>query len=600
MRRLRAGGAAAGNRASQNVMLRELLDIAWLEDFVSGLSRTAGRRVCVYDTRGTLMVASAASGEFAELTGRVLGVLPSDMRMVPVPAHDPPGQVAYVTSHGVWYIVAPVYVDDHEAGYLALGEFREHSPSGDQWHRIHTSATADIERLIQAWEALPPLQRDGTGQAVITVRWGARLLSEWCRRESRLLAASDEVALVGDIAALLTGQQDLQRVLDRIVSETARVMQCPFCSMRLYDPATHELTIKAVYNLSPDYVGKGAVVRADGSVDDQALRGQIVYVEDMTTDERVQYPDKARAQGIVSMLTAGMIYRGSPVGVIRVYTRSKRRFRKVQRDLLRAVAYQAATAIVHAQLAEERLRTADMQRQLQLAGDLQARLVRVPPPPHPHIQSALVFNPSYDVGGDFCDILSLADGRLAAVVADVVGKGVPASLLMSSVRGALRAHADWCNRPGELLTRLNRQVCRETTPAEFVTLHLLAIDPAARRVTYSNAGHEPLLILRRGQVLSTEEADLVLGIESSEVYHEYTLPLEPGDFLLLYTDGAVEARNFEDEEYGRERLHESLRTYGALAPQQLLNNIVWDVRRFVGLAEQSDDLTLVGLRVLPE
>jgi sigma-B regulation protein RsbU (phosphoserine phosphatase) len=180
----------------------------------------------------------------------------------------------------------------------------------------------------------------------------------------------------------------------------------------------------------------------------------------------------------------------------------------------------------------------------------------------------------------------------------VVGKGIPASLLMSTVRGALRAGADYCANLAELLNRLNRQICRETLASEFVTLHLLALDAEARQLTYCSAGHEPLLILRDGQVQATTEADLVLGVEPDVIYHEHTLPLAPGDFLLLYTDGAIEARNFADEEFGRQRLHESLRAYGALAPQQILNNIVWDVRRFVGLAEQADDLTLVGLRIL--
>ncbi len=578
-------------------MLRDLVDTALLEDFASGLSRSAGLRVCVYDSHGGLIVAAPPNNEFARLTGAVLGTLPPDMTLTPVPAHDPPGQVAFVTAHGVWYIVAPVYLDDRQAGYIAAGEFREQSLSGEQWQQAQAAAGSDLITLIQAWENLPVLSRTGTSRVIVTVRWGARLLAEWCRRESRLVAATDQVALVGDIAELLTGEQDLQEVLDRIVSETARVMQCPSSSIRLYDPQTNELRINAVHNLSRDYIGKGAVVRTSGSIDDQALRGQIVYVEDMTCDPRIQYPEQGHREGIVSLLTAGMVYRGQPVGVIRVYTNRKRRFRKAQRDLLRAVAYQAATALVHAQLVEERLRNAETQRQLALAGSLQARMIRTPPPQHPRVATALVFNPSYKVSGDFCDFFTLSDGRLAAVVADVVGKGIPASLLMSTVRGALRAGADYCADLAELLSRLNRQICRETLPSEFVTLHLLALDAGARQLTYCSAGHEPLLILRDGKVQATTEADLVLGVEPDVIYHEHTLPLAPGDFLLLYTDGAIEACNFADEQFGRERLHESLRAYGALAPQQILNNIVWDVRRFVGLAEQADDLTLVGLRV---
>ncbi len=405
------------------------------------------------------------------------------------------------------------------------------------------------------------------------------------------------MALVGDIAALLTGKQDLQEVLNRLVAETARVMDCPFASIRLYDPKTNELTIKALHNLSPEYVDKGAVIRTDQGVADRALRGEVVYLEDVANDPRTIYPDQARREGIVSMLTAGMVYRGSAVGILRVYTKRRRRFRKAQRDLLRAVAYQAATAIVHAQLVEERLRNAETQRQLALAGDLQARLIRGPAPEHPLVETAFAFHPTFEVAGDFCDRLELSDQRLVALVGDVVGKGIPASLLMCTVRGALRSAAVFCLSPAELLTQLNKLIFADTLPREFVTLLLVALDNDARQLTYANAGHEPLLLLRDGEVQETEEADLVLGIEPDLAYRDHTLELRPNDLLLLYTDGACEARNFADEMFTRERLHQALRAYGQLPLQQVLDNIVWDVRRFVGLAEQVDDLTLVGLRI---
>ena len=583
-------------------MLREVIDTAALEDFAAGLARAARLRVGIYDRNGTLIVASPPETEFARRSGFVLGQLPGNLILLPVPAHDPPGRVAFVEGRGIWYVVAPIYDENRVEGYVGIGEFREKPLMSEQWPATDglsgtNPADGGADALRSAWDKLPGLDRGGQSHAVVTARWGARQLSEWARREARLVAATDVVALIGDIAELLTGQQDLQRVLDRVVAETARVMQVPFASMRLYDEKTGELRIKAVHHLPREYLGKGAVLRTASEIDDEALRGNIVYVENAATDPRVQYPADLRSQGIVSMLTAGMIYRGNPVGVIRVYTDRRRRFRKVQRDLLRAVAYQAATAIVHAQLIQERLRNAETQRQLALAGELQNRMIRVPPPHHPLLETALAFHPTYEVAGDFCDFLRLCDGRIVALVGDVAGKGLPASLLMSSVCGALRAFADCCMAPAELLERLNRQLCRETLPSEFVTLLLLAMDRDARALTYANAGHEPLLILRDGEVHATSDGNLVLGIDPQESYLEYRVALEPNDMLLLYTDGAIEARNFADEEFGRARLHESLRAYSALGPQQALKNIVWDIRRFVGLAEQSDDLTLVGLRV---
>jgi sigma-B regulation protein RsbU (phosphoserine phosphatase) len=578
-------------------MLRELVDIAWLEDFVRGYARSAGLRIAAYDARGGLVSGSEALSEYSRLTGEVLEQIPVGLQLVPAPSDAPPAHVGFTEQRGVCYVVAPIYVDGQTAGYVAVGEFRDHSPAGHVWQTAQQHAGVDLPRLIAAWEHLPKLDRGGGSQAIFTSRWAARMLAERCRRETQLQGAAAEIALVGDIAELLHGQQDLQKVLDRIVAETARVMRCRFSSLRLYKPATNELVNKAVFGLSQKYLNKGVILRAQSVIDEEALQGKIVYVENAATDPRILYPAHAREEGIVSVLTSGMIYRGNPIGVLRVYTDRKQRFRTAQRNLLRAVAYQAATAIAHAQIVEERLRAAATQRELELAGALQARMISAPPPHTPNLECAVIFTPQRHVSGDFCDFLTLPDGRLAAVVADVSGKGVPAALLTTTTRGALRAMAAEHADLGELITGLNRYVCRETGPAEFITLLIVAIDARRGRLSFCNAGHEPLLLHREGRVEPTTDGGIVLGVDAAERYHETSLALRPRDFVLLYTDGAAEAMNFAGEIFGRQRIRESLRDYGHQMPELCLRNIRWDLRRFRGLAEQSDDLTLVGIRV---
>jgi len=568
-------------------MLRELIDISWQEDFVRGLSRASGLRVSTHDSRGALIASAGPLSGLARLTGRELKVLPPGLRLTPVPAHDPPAAVAYVEHQGIWYVAAPVYVDDQQAGWVSVGEFRDgQAPPGD------------LPEVAGLWEQLPVLDRRGDSHAAVTARWGARLLAEWCRREARLAAVTEEATLIADIAELLTGRLELQAILDRIVTETARVMKCGRCSLRLYDPRTDELRIMAVYGLSRQYLQKGVVTRSESAIDDEALRGRLVYVEDAASDPRIQYPEQMRQEGIVSILTAGLIHRGQPIGVIRVYTDRKQRFRRTQRHLLRAVASHAAMAIVHARLMEERLRSAQTERQLQLAGNLQARMMRIPAPVHPGVRTARIYQPCFHLGGDFCDVFTLADGRLTAAVADVVGKGVPAALLSSWLRGALYATCQACADLGQVLTRLNRQLCEESLPAEFASLLVVAVDAQRRQAGYASAGHEPLLLLCNGAVTSLSEGGLVLGVELSEVYREYGFELSAGDLLLLYTDGLVDATNFAGELFGRHRLLEALVQYGDLPIEQVLQNLLWDVRRFAGLADQPDDLTMVGLRVL--
>ncbi|MBK8913921.1 MAG: SpoIIE family protein phosphatase [Phycisphaerales bacterium] len=584
-------------------MLREMLDMSLLEDFVEGLARAAGLRLAAYDGLGRqICESSALPGAMGHAVApRELSVASkSPATAHPSPAHaaavhaagghgsvgaataslphgaDDGGaaHVAMLAHEGAMFVVAPVHLEDRRIGFVAVADGAAAEPGRDASERL------DLSRIV------------------VAARWAARLLSGWCRREARAHAAAEELALVGDIAELLTGDEDLQKILDHIVADTARVMRGKAASLRLYNPRTDELEMRAIFGLSPVYLNRSRIVRADNAIDDEALRGAIVAVDDMQSDPRTQYPEEARREGLFSALVAGMSYRGRPIGVLRVYTGARQRFRSAQRNLLRAVASQAATAIVHAQLIDERLRRAELERQVKLAGQVQARMIRTSAPRHPRIDAAWIFEPSQHVSGDFCDFLTLSDGRFAAAVADVAGKGVPASLLMGSVRGALRASARYAASIGEILTRLNTHVYTETAPHEFVTMLLCAIDDDARTLTYCSAGHEPLLLMRGSEVRLLDEGGLVLGIEPNEVYQAHAVPLEPGDFLLMCTDGVNEAMNFNQELFGRDRLIHALKSYrDANDTYQTLKNIVWDIRRFAGLAERSDDLTLVGLSI---
>lgn len=613
-------------------MLRELIERTSLEDFVSGLARACNLRAVVYDSRGDLLAASLPVSGWALLRGALPERLPRPIEFTTLPADAPPAAVAFLLEGGVAFVLAPVHAGERVAGYVMLGEFRDPAAAPptelETWRgageplagetpltepprparggaaeaaavgaQLAGPPSADSQRLRRAWEALPELRRSGDAHAVVSARWASRVLGEACRREQSLDTALDELALLGDIGALLSGSADLESVLKQVVAETARVLKCTACSMRLYDAESDELRIAAAYNLSPGYVNKGAVLRSENPIDDEALRGQLVTIEDVTRDARIRFPEEAQREGIVSGLTAGMLHRGEPIGVLRVYTNRRWRFRASQRHLLRAVATQAATTIVNARLAQDRIRAARMEQQLALAGELQTRLMGTPPPKFAPVESALIFDPSGHVGGDLADFLILPDGRLAAIVADVMGHGVHASLLTAYTRGAFRANAAACSDLGVLLSRLNDQLCGETNPNEFVSLLLVAVSRDGRRLSFCNAGHEPPMILRRGEIERPEEAGLVLGLQPGEAYVETHADVGPGDAILLFTDGATEAMNFEGQQYGRDRLRDSLLQYGALPPRPLLASMHWDIRRFVGLAEQSDDLTLLALRI---
>ncbi len=565
-------------------MIRELIDIAVLEDFLSGLSAASGLQTAVFSPRGRLICACPGGQE--PRSGPRLERLPQRLAMTKLlPAHEPPANVAVIEQEGLAWLVVPVYINQKVGGFVALGPFRSDDP-------VQTP-TDELDDTL-AWP--PRLERRGDTLPVVLGRWASRLLAAWCLNEARLDVAAEELALLGDIGELLSGEQDLQTVLDHIVERTARVMNLKYCSLRLYDPATDKLTVRAGYNVSERYHDELTLLRSENPIDDQALRGELVYIEDARTDPRVRF-DEAKRLNVVSGLVAGMIYRGEPVGVLRVYADHRKRFRSQQRKLLRAVAAQAAVAVVNSRLFSERLRSALLERQLKTAGAVQERMTRQPPPEHPRVQSARVFEPSSHVGGDFCDIFALSDGRLAAVVGDVVGHGMPAALLMASARAALRSAARYCSDLGRLAAQLNAHILAETASSEFVTMLLVTVDARGRELRFVNAGHEPLILLRERRIRQPGAGDLPLGIEPGETYHEHVLALSPGDFVLLYTDGLIEAANYDEEMFGRGRLAKALREVDTGNPDFALGAILWEVKRFTGLAEQSDDITMVGLKI---
>ncbi len=177
------------------------------------------------------------------------------------------------------------------------------------------------------------------------------------------------------------------------------------------------------------------------------------------------------------------------------------------------------------------------------------------------------------------------------------GKGVPASLIMASVRAALRAQIDNSYYLYEVVRRVNAMLCRDTTSGEFVTLFYGVLDAGSKRFTYCNAGHPPAMVLRDGQVIELESDNMLLGVEPDEQFVQKVFELRSGDVLLLYTDGLPDAANFNDERFGRQRIVDALK-HGGGSADVVAQHVLWETRKFVGMAKRTDDITMIVARVL--
>lgn len=409
---------------------------------------------------------------------------------------------------------------------------------------------------------------------------------------------SGELDTVHAITNMLSGTQDLQGVLDLIARQVCEVMHVKACSIRLLQEQSQELVIKAVHNLSKEYLDKGRILVADNPIDRAALAGETVYVEDATSDARVRFPKQAAKEGIVSGLSVGMTYRGQTIGVMRVYTGKCWTFSDAEAALLRSIASQAAAAIINSRLYLEALEADRYERQLSYAGEIQRRMIPASVPQHPKMELAFVYEPSSDVGGDFFDFYPFDDsGELGVCIADVVGKGIPAALMMASLRTAFRLYVHSVIEITEIMTMTNIHMCRETLASEFATIFYGVFSANGRKLTYCNAGHDPPLLWRGGKLEQLGGTNLVVGVSINESFKKKSVALKKDDALLLYTDGLIDAANFSGEAFGRERLFESFQRHAGCSASALAHNVIWDIRRFVGLASQADDITLVAVKI---
>jgi phosphoserine phosphatase RsbU/P len=561
--------------------LTDFVDLPILQEIQDSFAAVANVKATITDADGKLLTQPMPTSDFLKRQRAIAAVAESQ---------DGPQR------EGTEY-VAPIMVNNQRLGTVRMSGGGG-SASLDE-ARVATLAEklgVDAKQLRQSLAGFLR-QRGAKPAAIQFLYFLANAIARLCYQEFQLRQRINELTAVYNVTMMLSDARNLERVLQRTVEIVSQVMEAKAASIRLIDEERDELVIKAVHNLSREYIGKGPVRLSEARISqkDFAAKGY-EYVRNMGEDPRVLYPQEAKREGIVSMLSVGLRYKGKDIGVIRVYTAQEQAFTQFQIDLLKAVAAQAAAAIENARLLQESFQAQTLERQVQMAAQVQQRMIPQKPPVISGIDLASVYVPCFELGGDFFDFIELPYRNLAMVVADVSGKGVPASLTMAAVRAALRAQVDNVYYLYEVIRRINLMLCRDGNPGEFVTLFYGVLDTQNRRFTYCNAGHPPGLILRDGQIIELNSDSMVLGVDEQEKYTQSLVDLRAGDTLLLYTDGLTDAMNFRQETFGRQRLIEAFRAGGNTA-ETVAQNLLWTMRRFVGLTKRTDDVTMIVARV---
>jgi sigma-B regulation protein RsbU (phosphoserine phosphatase) len=496
--------------------------------------------------------------------------------------------------------IAPIMVEGQQLGSITLdpdplpqrvnAESRQQFRAAAERLKLSEQQTDELLKTAEQMVANP-------GASIQFLYLMANSIARLCYEQYHARQRVEELSALYRISTLLSVHRDLDEVLDTATRSIAEVVDVKAVSIRLIENDGNELIPQAVYNLSQQYLNKGAVKVDQSELFVRAVgEGEVMYIEDMRTDSRVLYPEEANREGLVSMLLAGMRYKDKAIGTLQLYAGQRRRFSDYEVHLVQAISQLLATAIENTRLDEQRLENQSMIRQLQLAADVQRRMLPTKMPNLPPFDVAARYVPSYELGGDFYDFIDL-DGHLGIGVGDVVGKGIAASLLMASVRASLRAYAQDVYDLDDIIHRVNHALSRDTLDNEFATLWYGVFDPTTMRLTYCNAGHEPPLLLRDGQLHELSAGGMLLGIDQGQLYDKGLFDLKAGDLILLYSDGLPDALNDQEERFGRERVKALLPDIADKSANDALSYVLWQLRRFTGLRRSVDDTTLVVVTV---
>jgi len=350
------------------------------------------------------------------------------------------------------------------------------------------------------------------------------------------------------------------------------------------------------------YLRLHAIAPGEGMIGRVWQSGQPVCLSEFSEAPELANLRKS-AFGTASVMAASLSYGKQDLGVLALANGPMGApFSQGDFVVFKSIAEQSAFALYNAiiySMANEKKR---LDHDLEIARDIQRILLPAEAPAINGFEISGINVPARQVSGDYFDYIHVDDERLGVAIADVSGKGVPASLIMAICRSVLRSEAVRNPSPANVLQKVNRQLYPDIKEDMFISMAYLILDHGHNGVTLARAGHDaPLLYKRQSQsVTPIKPPGMVVGIDSGNVFDritgDFAVPLERDDCLVLYTDGVTEALDTEGNEFGLERTIQSVRASATDGAQAIIRQVIDDVRNFTGSHPQSDDITLIAIR----
>jgi sigma-B regulation protein RsbU (phosphoserine phosphatase) len=406
------------------------------------------------------------------------------------------------------------------------------------------------------------------------------------------------LALLYRISQTFSSSLDPDRVLDLVMDEVIGATGAERGLLMLYDDAG-KLEFRAARGLDQQTIEASDFQVSRGVVDWVADEGKPILTSNAQFDERLGGRASIISMGLRSILCVPLLLKGWSLGLIYVDNRLQAGiFGQEDLDLLVAIASSAAIALENARLYQMAREMGRMERELQMARQVQSSLIPDATPDIPGWEVVAWWEPAREVSGDFYDFVQEGEGRWGIVVADVSDKGIPAALFMALARTIVRASVLDAPSPAAGIARANRLVCADARDGMFVTLVYGELEPATGKMCYVCAGHYPPLLYRAAgdRLTHLKWTGMALGVDPGASYESHTVRLKPGDFMLMYTDGVIDATNPQGEAFGQDRLWESIVEQRHAPAAEIVAALRAELGRFAGGSAPFDDVTLVLVR----
>ncbi len=409
-----------------------------------------------------------------------------------------------------------------------------------------------------------------------------------------------EHATLVEAVRTIVSTLDLETVLERLLYLSNKVLGFRYCTILLIAEDGRTLEVATRYGYPSSIVQRVELAVGLGLSGKVAETGEPLIVADVSKEKR--YLEGLK--GARSELVVPLVFRGRVIGVFDVQSPELDAFTTDDRDFLSSLAAIASVAIANARSHAEAIRSREqmairrqLEREMALGRAIQQQLLPKADPVIAGYEVAGMNLPTLTISGDFFDYLELPAGHLGFAVADVSGKGVPAALLAASLQGTLRSHVENIYSISTIVERANNSLARGTEPENFATLFYGVLDPRGP-LTYVNAGHNPPLLLRaNGDIERLMEGGTILGTFPDLTFSEGWTSIEPGDYLVAYTDGLSDAMHGEEPFDEKRIIETAMKTRGAPA-RVMASMLITEADSFSGPGPAQDDMTVVVLRRL--